>query len=150
MGKAIANGFPLAAVGGRAELMAGVRAHLDLLHARHRVRRRSPRPARRSACWQARRVPEQLGRIGAWLMDGLRGLAERHPSHVRGVGGLPEMCCLLFHDEAVGARARGRGGAARSAVQAKSRTTSSRMAHGEREVERAVGVLGEVLGGLGS
>ena len=48
MGKAIANGFPLAAVGGRADLMAGVRSYLDLLHARHRVRlaRRGPRDAR--------------------------------------------------------------------------------------------------------
>ncbi len=34
VGKAIANGFPLAAVGGRAEVMELVTSHLDLFHAR--------------------------------------------------------------------------------------------------------------------
>jgi glutamate-1-semialdehyde aminotransferase len=51
----------------------------------------------------ARRVPDHLGRIGARLMDGLRRLAERHQGVVRGVAGLPEMCCLLYHDDDRGA-----------------------------------------------
>ena len=49
IGKAIANGFPLAAVGGRADVMEARVPDLDLLHPRHRDRSRSPPLARRSA-----------------------------------------------------------------------------------------------------
>lgn len=148
MGKAIANGFPLAAVGGRTDLMAGVaRTWVSSTLATEFVSLAAARAT--LGVLEARRVPEQLGRIGAWLMDGLRGLAERHPSHVRGVGGLPEMCCLLFHDEAVGARVAVET-ARRGVLFKRSPYNFVSMAHGEREVERVVGVLGEVLGGLGS
>ena len=147
MGKAIANGFPLAAVGGRADLMAGVaRTWISSTLATEFVSLAAARAT--LAALQARRVPEQLGRIGAWLLDGLRGLAERYPRHVRGVGGLPEMCCLLFHDDAVGARVAVE--AARGGVLFKrSAYNFVSMAHGEREVERAVGVLDEALGRMG-
>ncbi|MGH7513468.1 MAG: hypothetical protein ACREOQ_11155, partial [Gemmatimonadales bacterium] len=71
----------------------------------------------------------------------------RHPRHVRGVGGLPEMCCLLFHDEAVGARVAAEA-ARRGVLFKRSPYNFVSMAHGEREVERAVGALGEALAGL--
>jgi glutamate-1-semialdehyde 2,1-aminomutase len=147
MGKAIANGFPLAAVGGRADLMAGVaRTWISSTLATEFVALAAARAT--LGVLHARRVPEQLGRIGAWLLDGLRGLAERHPRHVRGVGGLPEMCCLLFHDEAAGARLAVE--AARHGVLFKrSPYNFVSMAHGEREVERAVAVLDEALGAMG-
>jgi glutamate-1-semialdehyde aminotransferase len=147
MGKAIANGFPLAAVGGRADLMAGVnRTWISSTLATEYVSLAAARAT--LAVLQARRVPEQLGRIGAWLMDGFRGLVQRYPRHLRGVGGVPEMCCLLFHDEATGARVAAE--AARRGVLFK-RTPYNfvSMAHGERDVAHAIGVLGEVLEGLG-
>jgi glutamate-1-semialdehyde 2,1-aminomutase len=147
MGKAIANGFPLAAVGGRADLMAGVaRTWISSTLATELVSLAAARAT--LAVLQARRVPEQLGRIGSWLLDGFRGLAERYPRHVRGVGGLPEMCCLLFHDEAVGARLAAEA-ARRGVLFKRSAYNFVSIAHGEPEVERAVGVLGEVLEGLG-
>jgi glutamate-1-semialdehyde 2,1-aminomutase len=147
MGKAIANGFPLAAVGGRADLMTGVaRTWISSTLATELVSLAAARAT--LAVLQARRVPEQLGRIGSWLLDGFRGLAERYPRHVRGVGGLPEMCCLLFHDEAVGARLAAEA-ARRGVLFKRSAYNFVSMAHGEREVEWAVGVLGEVLGGMG-
>jgi glutamate-1-semialdehyde 2,1-aminomutase len=147
MGKAIANGFPLAAVGGREDLMAGVsRTWISSTLATEFVALAAARAT--LGVLHARRVPEQLGRIGAWLLDGFRGLAERHPRHVRGVGGLPEMCCLLFHDEAVGATLAAE--AARSGVLFKRNAYNFvSMAHGEQEVERAVGVLDEALKGMG-
>ena len=49
MGKAIANGFPLAAVGGRADVMADGEPHLDLAPRSPPSGCRSPRRARRSA-----------------------------------------------------------------------------------------------------
>jgi glutamate-1-semialdehyde 2,1-aminomutase len=143
MGKAIANGFPLAAVGGRADLMAGVaRTWISSTLATEFVSLAAARAT--LAVLHARRVPEQLGRIGAWLMDGFRGLARRHPRHVRGVAGLPEMCCLLWHDEAVGATVAVEG-ARRGVLFKRSAYNFVSMAHGEREIERAVGVLDEVL-----
>jgi glutamate-1-semialdehyde 2,1-aminomutase len=143
MGKAIANGFPLAAVGGRADLMAGVaRTWISSTLATEFVSLAAARAT--LAVLHARRVPEQLGRIGAWLMDGFRGLANRHPRHVRGVAGLPEMCCLLWHDETVGATVAVQS-ARRGVLFKRSAYNFVSMAHGEREVERAVGVLDEVM-----
>jgi len=143
MGKAIANGFPLAAVGGRADLMAGVaRTWISSTLATEFVSLAAARAT--LAVLHARRVPEQLGRIGAWLMDGFRGLANRHPRHVRGVAGLPEMCCLLWHDEAVGATVAVES-ARRGVLFKRSAYNFVSMAHGERDVERAVGVLDEVM-----
>ena len=98
---------------------------------------------------EARRVPEQLGRIGAWLLDGLRGLAERAPEPVRGVGGTPRDVLSPVPRRSCRRAGSGRDGAARTAVQARPYNFVS-LAHGEREVERVLGVLDEVLGGLGS
>lgn len=146
MGKAIANGFPLAAVGGRADLMAGVaRTWISSTLATEFVSLAAARAT--LAALQARRVPEQLGRIGAWLLDGLRGLAHRYPRHLRGVGGVPEMCCLLFHDEATGARVASEV-ARRGVLFKRSPYNFVSMAHGEPEIERAIGALGEALEGL--
>jgi glutamate-1-semialdehyde 2,1-aminomutase len=143
MGKAIANGFPLAAVGGRADLMAGVtRTWISSTLATEFVSLAAARAT--LATLQARRVPEQLGRIGAWLLDGFRGLVDRFPRHLRGVGGVPEMCCLLFHDEATGARLAVEA-ARRGVLFKRSPYNFVSMAHGEREIERAIGVLGEAL-----
>jgi glutamate-1-semialdehyde 2,1-aminomutase len=143
MGKAIANGFPLAAVGGRADLMAGVtRTWISSTLATEFVSLAAARAT--LATLQARRVPEQLGRIGAWLLDGFRGLVDRFPRHLRGVGGVPEMCCLLFHDEATGARLAVEA-ARRGVLFKRSPYNFVSMAHGESEVERAIGVLGEAL-----
>jgi hypothetical protein len=58
------------------------------------------------------------------------------------------MCCLLFHDEAVGARLAAEA-ARRGVLFKRSAYNFVSMAHGEREVAGAVGVLGEVLGGMG-
>jgi glutamate-1-semialdehyde 2,1-aminomutase len=143
MGKAIANGFPLAAVGGRADLMAGVaRTWISSTLATEFVSLAAARAT--LSVLHARRVPEQLGRIGAWLMDGFRGLAHRHPRHVRGVAGLPEMCCLVWHEEAVGAAVAVEA-ARRGVLFKRSAYNFVSMAHGEHDIERAVGVLDEVM-----
>jgi glutamate-1-semialdehyde 2,1-aminomutase len=143
MGKAIANGFPLAAVGGRADLMAGVtRTWISSTLATEFVSLAAARAT--LAVLQARRVPEQLGRIGSRLLDGFRELARRHPRHLRGVGGVPEMCCLVFHDDATGARVATES-ARRGLLFKRSPYNFVSLAHGEREIEQAIGVLDEVL-----
>lgn len=102
VGKALANGLPLAAVAGRAEIMdratatwisstlasevvalAGARAVMDIF-------------AMQDVC-------AHLRTVGRRLLGGLRRLAERHPV-VMAVHGMPEMCFLAFRSDAVGAR----------------------------------------------
>jgi glutamate-1-semialdehyde aminotransferase len=143
VGKAIANGFPLAAVGGRADLMEGVaRTWISSTLATEYVALAAARAT--LGVLESRRVPEQLGRIGAWLLDGFQGLAQRYPKQVRGVGGLPEMCCLLFHEEAVGARLAVEA-AWRGALIKRNAYNFVSLAHGEREIERVIGALDESL-----
>ena len=102
MGKAIANGFPLAAVGGRARSHGRGRAHLDLVDARHRVRlaRGGPGYAGRVG---ARGCPSSSVASGAWLMDGLRGWPRRHPRRVARSRRAARNVLSLVADEAVGA-----------------------------------------------
>jgi glutamate-1-semialdehyde 2,1-aminomutase len=143
MAKAIANGFPLAAVGGRADLMqatgrtwisstlatewvslAAARATLEVMH--------------------AERVPAHLGRVGERLMNGFRALAGRYPTVVRGVAGLPEMCCLEFHDDAAGA-ALAVAAARRGLLFKRSAYNFVSLAHDDAIVDRALALLGRAF-----
>ncbi|MEP7225758.1 MAG: aminotransferase class III-fold pyridoxal phosphate-dependent enzyme [Gemmatimonadales bacterium] len=98
MGKALANGFPLAAVGGRAAAMAGVsRTWISSTLATEFVSLAAARAT--LDVMVARQVPRHLGRIGTRLRDGLVRLQQAHPDLVTGVGGIPEMCFLQYADE---------------------------------------------------
>jgi glutamate-1-semialdehyde aminotransferase len=102
LGKALANGFPLAAVGGRAELMgrathtwisstlatemvsfAAALATLDVI--------------------EREAVPVRLHRSGQRFIAGLNRLARQHPAVIAAVAGIPEMCFLQFRNDALGA-----------------------------------------------
>lgn len=143
IGKAIANGFPLAAVGGRADVMAAVgRTWISSTLATEWVSLAAAKATLNVIADE--RVPEHLGRVGGRLLAGLRGLAERHPRVLRGAAGLPEMCCLVFHEDQTGgalAVAAARGGLLfkRSAYNFVS------LAHDDAAVDRALGVLEEGL-----
>lgn len=143
MGKAIANGFPLAAVGGRADIMAAVtRTLISSTLATEWVALAAARAT--LGVLTAERVPEHLGRVGARLLAGFRALAERHPAHLREAAGMPEMCCLQFHAEATGA-ALAAEAARRGVLFKRSAYNFVSLAHREAEVDRALGVLGESL-----
>jgi glutamate-1-semialdehyde 2,1-aminomutase len=147
MGKAIANGFPLAAVGGRADVMAGVaRTWISSTLATEFVSLAASRAT--LAALEARRVPAYLGRVGGRLLGGLQVLAERYPRHLRGAAGLPEMCCLLYHDDSAGARLAVEA-ARRGLLFKRSAYNFVSLAHGDAEVDRALGVLDEALGAMG-
>ncbi len=146
MGKAIANGFPLAAVGGRADVMAAVsRTWISSTLATEWVSLAAARAT--LEVMTARRVPEHLGRVGARLLAGFHALAGRHPHIIRGVAGLPEMCCLQFHDEAAGA-ALAVAAARRGLLFKRGVYNFVSLAHDEGVVDRALGVLEEALGAL--
>ena len=139
MGKAIANGFPLSAVGGRADVMAAVsRTWISSTLATEWVSFAAARATLGELV--ARRVPEHLGRVGERLLDGLRGLAQRHAGTVRGVAGLPEMCCLQYHDEADGA-ALAVEAARRGLLFKRGAYNFVSLAHDEAAVDRALDIL---------
>ncbi|MGH7535758.1 MAG: aminotransferase class III-fold pyridoxal phosphate-dependent enzyme, partial [Gemmatimonadales bacterium] len=100
LGKALANGFPLAVVGGRADVMDAVgRTWISSTLATEHVSLAAARATLGVMVREA--VPRTLGRRGERLLTGLRTLADRHPGVVSGVGGLPEMCFLQYRDEAL-------------------------------------------------
>ncbi len=143
MGKAIANGFPLAAVAGRPDVMAAVsRTWISSTLATEWVSLAAARATLGELV--ARRVPEHLGRVGARLLDGLGALAQRHPRVVRGTAGLPEMCCFTYHDEAQGA-ALAVEAARRGLLFKRGAYNFVSLAHDEASVDAALGILDESL-----
>ena len=75
-------------------------------------------------------------------MNGFRALADRYPTVVRNVAGLPEMCCLEFHDEAAGA-ALAVAAARRGLLFKRSAYNFVSLAHDDAAVDQALALLGE-------
>ncbi|HEY8106462.1 MAG TPA: aminotransferase class III-fold pyridoxal phosphate-dependent enzyme [Gemmatimonadales bacterium] len=143
LGKAIANGFPLAAVGGRREVMAGVsRTWISSTLATELVSLAAARAT--LGAIQREDVPARLHVLGSRLLHGLELLARRHPDRIAGVAGVPEMCFLQFPDEAA-SRALARGAADRGVLFKRSAYNFVSAAHDAAVVDRTLGVLGEVL-----
>lgn len=143
MGKAIANGFPLAVVGGRAEVMAGVsRTWISSTLATEFVSLAAAKAT--FAVLQSERVPEHLARVGGRLLEGLSSLRRRHPDLVTGVGGVAEMCFLQYVDE-VASRAVTTACAQRGLLFKRSAYNFVSLAHTERTIDRSLDVLSESL-----
>jgi glutamate-1-semialdehyde 2,1-aminomutase len=143
IGKAIANGFPLAAVGGRADVMDAIgRTWISSTLATEWVSLAAAKAT--LGIIATERVPQHLTRMGRRLIEGLRALAERHPRVVRGVAGLPEMCCFLFHDDRAGAELAVEA-ARRGLLFKRTAYNFVSLAHDEVAVDRALGVLDEAL-----
>jgi glutamate-1-semialdehyde 2,1-aminomutase len=143
MGKAIANGLPLAVVGGRAEVMAGAsQTWISSTLATETVSLAAARAT--LATLVSEGVPAHLSHIGTRLLGGLRQLAERHPVHLRGAAGLPEMCFLQFTSEQA-SMATAQAAAMRGLLFKRTAYNFVSLAHGEWEIDFALGVLGEVL-----
>ncbi|MGH7579225.1 MAG: aminotransferase class III-fold pyridoxal phosphate-dependent enzyme [Gemmatimonadales bacterium] len=142
-GKAIANGFPLAAVGGRADVMDAVsRTWISSTLATESVSLAAARAT--LATIVAGEVPAHLTRVGIRLLIGLQGLAESHPVVVARAAGLPEMCFLEYRDERVSGRVT-RACAARGILFKRSAYNFVSLAHDEAAVDRTLGILDEVL-----
>jgi glutamate-1-semialdehyde 2,1-aminomutase len=143
MGKAIANGFPLAAVGGRAAVMAGVsRTWISSTLATEFVSLAAA--AATLGVLVSERVPEHLRRVGGRLLDGLSALCSRHPDLVTGVGGVPEMCFLQYADEAA-SRAVTTECAQAGLLFKRSAYNFVSLAHTERVIDQTLAVLAEAL-----
>jgi glutamate-1-semialdehyde 2,1-aminomutase len=143
MGKAIANGFPLAFVGGRADIMAAAgRTWISSTLA-------TEMPALAAAratleVMREERVPERLHETGGRLIEGLTRLAGQHTGIVRAARGIPEMCHLEYRDEGT-SFAVTRACARRGILFKRSAYNFVSLAHQPADVDRLLGMLDETL-----
>jgi len=143
MGKALANGFPLAAVAGRRELMAGVgRTWISSTLATEFVSLAAARVTLEVMVRE--RVPAHLHRVGSRLHAGLQRLREEHPDLIAGVGGVAEMCFLHYADETV-SRAVTAACAATGLLFKRSAYNFVSLAHDEAIIDRTLEQLREAL-----
>ena len=146
MGKALANGYPLALVGGRSDIMAAA----EKTWISSTLATEMPSLAAGRATLEVmmkEQVPQRLNRTGHRLMEGLVRVGNDHPSVVRAVRGVPEMCHLEFRDEAI-SFAVARGCALRGILFKRSAYNFVSFAHTPADVDRALGVLDETIGTL--
>ena len=143
LGKALANGFPLAVVGGRADLMAGTaRTWISSTLATEAV---ALAAAQATLDVMARdEVCAHLHRVGTRLLHGLHRLHHAHPDVVTGVGGLAEMGFLHFATEAL-SRAVARGAAARGLLIKRTAYNFVSLAHDDAVVDHTLDLLDDVL-----
>jgi glutamate-1-semialdehyde 2,1-aminomutase len=146
LGKALANGFPLAVIGGRADIMAGsARTWISSTLATESVALAAARATldvmvRDDVCGH-------LHRMGTRLLHGLHRLHRKHADLVTGVGGVAEMCFLHFASENI-SRDVARGCVARGLLFKRTAYNFVSMAHDEGTVDRTLEVLTDVLGTL--
>jgi glutamate-1-semialdehyde 2,1-aminomutase len=147
MGKAMANGLPLAAVGGRADVMDGVsRTWISSTLATETVSLAAAR-ATLTVMTEAK-VPAHLTRVGTRLLSGLHTLARRHERFVARAAGLPEMCFLEYRDEPLSGRVAV-ACAERGLLFKRSAYNFVSLAHDEATVERTLGILDDALSYVG-
>lgn len=143
LGKALANGFPLAAVGGRADIMRGVRhTWISSTLATEFVSLAAARATIRVA--RTRDLPTHLVRTGAALMQGLERLAGDFPGLVSGARGLPQMCYLQWVSDEVSGRVA-RECAARGLLFKRNAYNFVSLAHQDADIDAALGILEDVL-----
>jgi glutamate-1-semialdehyde 2,1-aminomutase len=143
MGKALANGFPLAAVGGAREVMNGVgRTWISSTLATEFVSLAAAKATLQVMVTAA--VPDHLRRVGRRLHQGLQDLHREHPDLIAGVGGIPEMCFLQYGEEAV-SRAVTAACAQSGLLFKRSAYNFVSLAHQESEIDRTIRWLREAL-----
>lgn len=139
LGKALANGFPLAAVGGRREVMEEARrTWISSTLATEMVALAAAEATVEVTVNEG--VPARLGAAGARLLTGLRALADRYPGLVDHAVGLPEMCYLRFGDDSVGSLVA-RAAATRGLLWKRSAYNFVSLAHDDAAIDRGLDLL---------
>lgn len=143
LGKALANGFPLAAVGGRRDVMEMV--HRTWISSTLATESVSLAAALATLeVMETEQVPAHLARMGGMLYTGFLGLAGRHPDLVENVPGIAEMCWVRWRNEDLGRRVT-LGMARRGVLLKRSAYNFASLAHGTVEVEQTLAMLDDVL-----
>jgi len=143
LGKALANGFPLAAVGGRADLMAGTsRTWISSTLATEGVSLAAARAT--LDVFEREDVCGHLHRVGTRLLHGLHELQRRHPQAITGVAGIAEMCFLHYATDDLSHRAA-LDAAQRGVLFKRTAYNFVSLAHDEGAVDRTLEVLDAAL-----
>jgi glutamate-1-semialdehyde 2,1-aminomutase len=142
-GKALGNGFPLAAVAGAGAIMAGVaKTWISSTLATEVVALAAARASLEVT--ESLDVPGHLARVGHRLLAGLGQTASRYPGLVTGARGIAEMCFLGFRDDAVGS-AVAIGMARRGVLFKRTAYNFVSLAHGPDDVDRCLQALDQSL-----
>jgi glutamate-1-semialdehyde 2,1-aminomutase len=142
-GKALANGFPLAAVGGRAELMeAANRTWISSTLATEGVALAAARAS--LAVFEREDVCGHLQRVGTRLLHGLHALQRNHPGKIAGVAGIAQMCFLHYATEDLSHRVATRA-AERGLLFKRTAYNFVSLAHDEATVDRTLEQLDGAL-----
>lgn len=148
LGKAIANGFPLAVVGGRGDLMAAAtRTWISSTLATEMVSLAACLATLHVAEREA--LPTRLRELGTRLHSGFERLARSHPRVISGVAGIPEMCFLQFHHDEQG-MALARAAARRGVLFKRTAYNFVSLAHDPVVIDSALAALDEALGEVDS
>ena len=144
LGKAMANGYPLGAVGGSARIMAAVtRTWISSTAATEIVSLAAARAT--LAVFRRQPVIEHLALTGGQLYQGLVQLAERHADRGVHATGIPQMCFLRFDDVATSERCA-QACAARGLLIKRTAYNFVSLAHDAPSIDRALAIIDEVLG----
>jgi glutamate-1-semialdehyde 2,1-aminomutase len=147
LGKALANGFPLAAVGGRREVMEEARRTWISSTLATELLGFAAAEATLEVVLRED-VPSKLRNTGARLVIGLSHLVEAHPKLLSGVAGIEEMCYLRVRDEETGIRLV-RLAAERGLLWKRGAYNFVSLAHDEARVDHALAILDESCRALG-
>lgn len=143
LGKALANGFPLAAVGGRADLMAGAtRTWISSTLATEGVALAAARAT--LTVFEQEDVCGHLHRVGTRLLHGLHDLQRRHAEVITGVAGVAEMCFLSYATEEL-SRKVALAAARRGLLFKRTAYNFVSLAHDTATIDRALESLDEAL-----
>src|SRR5467141_2034895 len=143
LGKALANGFPLAVVGGRADLMnAASRTWISSTLATVGVALAAARAT--LEVFVRDDVCGHLQRIGTRLLHGLHEVQRAHTAVVTGVAGIAEMCFLHCATEDL-SRALTSHAAERGLLFKRTAYNFVSLAHDEGTVDHALAMLHEAL-----
>jgi glutamate-1-semialdehyde 2,1-aminomutase len=143
LGKAIANGFPLAVVGGRRDVMSAV-AH-TWISSTLSTEFVSLAAARATLTVLERdQVPQRLAHAGGRLLTGLQSIAARYPGVIAGVAGVPQMCFWQFREERY-APALARAAARRGVLFKRSAYNFVSLAHDDPTIDASLALLEEAV-----
>ena len=144
LGKAMANGYPLAAVGGaRGVMHHATRTWISSTMATEFVSLAAARATLQ--VMKDHQVPRHLDVVGTRLFQGLKRLAARHSEAGFRVAGIPQMCYLRHDDEHASHRLAVEC-VRRGLLFKRTAYNFVSLAHDEITIDRALGLLDEALG----
>ncbi|HEV8510492.1 MAG TPA: aminotransferase class III-fold pyridoxal phosphate-dependent enzyme [Gemmatimonadales bacterium] len=143
LGKALANGFPLAVVGGRADLMAvASRTWISSTLATEGVALAAARAT--LEVFEREDVCGHLRQVGTRLLHGLHEIQRRHAATITGVAGIAEMCFLHYATEELSHRAA-LAAATRGLLFKRTAYNFVSLAHDAATVDRTLEMLEQAL-----